>query len=106
MCERIWTLPRLKINYFFQTNRSRARPTGAVMLRGKTEALLAAQQRRSPQSRPLLDMRLLQSGAIGTMRTVAVGATGTTAIVVVGAVAAIAATGTTMLTAAVFRLLK
>jgi hypothetical protein len=26
-----------------------ARPTGAVMLRGKTEALLAAQQRRSPQ---------------------------------------------------------
>ena len=29
-----------------------ARPTGAVMLRGKTEALLAAQQRRSPQPIP------------------------------------------------------
>ena len=40
-------------------------------------------------------------GAVGTMMTVAVGATGTTAIVVIGAVAAIAATGTTMVIAAV-----
>ena len=46
-------------------------------------------------------MTIVAVGAIGTMRTVAVGATGTTAIVVVGAVAAVAATGTTMVIAAV-----
>ena len=46
-------------------------------------------------------MTIVAVGAIGTMRTVAVGVTGTTAIVVVGAAAAIAATGTTMVIAAV-----